>query len=462
MTIQLEDIQNGHGPLYMRLADGIERGIYAGRLQPGDQLPTHRDLADALAMNVTTVTRGYKEAERRGLISGTVGRGTYVSSDAGTSVAMVSPEPHAPGMIEMGLVNPLYHLDPNLNEGLKNLTRRRNLSTLLHYTDPGGLLRHRTIGAEWINRFGLNVTAADIVICSGSQHGLTCALTALFRPGDRIATDTLTYPGMKALTAMLGLRLVPVEMDLIGMLPDSLDRICRRQKIAGLYLIPGVHNPTTITVPESRRDRLADIAYQHGLTIIEDDAYALTRPGIIRPLAARLPQKGVYIGGLSKALAAGLRVSFMAVPRSTRNKISEAILNTVWMTPPLNVELVCQWIQDGTVDQIIKDKRKEAAQRFALAAKILKGYGIIGQRSGFFIWLYLPHPWRGQVFEKRMRELGVNVFGAEKFTVGDASAPAAARISLTGAKDIKTLEKGLNLIRQVLDGEDQSDIQVLR
>ena len=120
MTIQLADIQNGSGPLYIRLADGIERSIYAGQLQPGDRLPTHRDLADTLAMNVTTITRGYKEAERRGLISGTVGRGTYVSSDAGTSSAMVSHEPHAPGMLEMGLVNPLYHLDPDLNEGLRN------------------------------------------------------------------------------------------------------------------------------------------------------------------------------------------------------------------------------------------------------------------------------------------------------------------------------------------------------
>ena len=59
-----------------------------------------------------------------------------------------------------------------------------------------------------------------------------------------------------------------------------------------------------------------------------------------------------------------------------------------------------------------------------------------------------------------MRELGVNVFGAEKFTVGDATAPAAARISLTGAKSINELAAGLQLVKRVLDGEVQSDFPV--
>lgn len=446
----------------MRLADGIERDIFSGRLQPGDQLPTHRDLADALEMNVTTVTRGYKEAERRGLISGTVGRGTYVSSDAGTSSAMVSHEPHAPGMLEMGLVNPLYHLDPDLNKGLGSLVRRRDMSALLHYSAPGGLPRHRAVGAEWVKRFGLQVSAADIVVCSGAQHGLTCALSGLFRPGDRIATDSVTYPGMKSLAVMLGLRLVPVEMDRQGMLPDSLRRICRREKMAGLYLIPGVHNPTTLTIPESRRTLLAEIADRHDLTVIEDDAYDLTRPGVNPPLTAHLPDRGIYIGGMSKALAPGLRVAFMKVPPSSRRVICEAILNTVWMTPPLNVELVCQWIKAGVADRTIARKRAAAAERFALAAKILNGYGISGHPTGFFIWLALPQPWRGKIFEERMRELGVNLFGAEKFTVGDAPAPAAARISLTGAKTMGALKAGLTLVRQVLDGERQGDVQVMR
>jgi DNA-binding transcriptional MocR family regulator len=460
MTIWTPSTQDSDDPLYKQLADAIEHDIFSGRLHPGEKLPTHRDLADLLEMNVTTVTKGYKEAERRGLIAGTVGRGTYVASDAGTSTPMVSHEPHAPGMIELGLVNPLYHLDPDLAGGLKKLCLRRDISALMHYSEPGGIMEHRAVGAEWANRFGLGVTAQNIVVCSGAQHALTCALSGLFRPGDRIATDSLTYPGMKTLASMLGLRLVPVEMDQSGMLAESLDRICRREQIKGLYLMPGVHNPTTTTVPESRRDALAKIVIDHGLIVIEDDAYDLTRPGVIPPLTALIPDNGVYVAGISKALAAGLRVAFMVIPQKYRKPICEAVLNTMWMTPPLNVELVSMWIRDGIADKVIDLKREEAAKRYALAEKILHGYSFTGILTGFFIWLSLPSPWRGHIFEQRMRELGVNVFGAEKFTVGDATAPAAARISLTGAKSIDELAVGLQLVKRVLDGEVQSDFPV--
>ncbi len=460
MTIWTASIQDSDTPLYRQLADAIEGYIFSGRLQPGEKLPTHRDLADALKLNVTTITRGYKEAERRGLITGTVGRGTYVASDAGTNTAMVSHEPHAPGMIEMGLVNPLYDLDPDLASGLKKLCRRRDISTLMHYSDPGGLKEHRSIGAEWANRFGLEVDSSSIMVCSGAQHALTCILSGLFRPGDRIATDSLTYPGMKTLAAMLGLRLVPVETDGSGILPESLDRICRRQQIRGLYLMPGVHNPTTTTTPTSRRKLLAKLAVALDLIVIEDDAYDLTRPGVIPPISKLIPDNGIYIAGISKALAAGLRVAFLVIPQQYRRAIREAILNTMWMTPPLNVELVSMWIKDGVADRVIDLKRKEAGRRFDLAGKILSDYSFTGIATGFFIWLALPDPWRGPVFEQRMRDLGVNVFGAEKFTVGDAPAPAAARISLTGAKSIGEFTAGLQLIKRVLDGELQSNFPV--
>lgn len=460
MTIWTPITQDGDGPLYKQLADAIGQDIFSGQLQPGEKLPTHRDLADALEINVSTVTKGYKEAEKRGLIAGTVGRGTYVASDAGTSTPMVSHEPHAPGMIELGLVNPLYHLDPDLSSELKKICRRRDISALMQYSDPGGLVEHRAVGAEWANRFGLEVTGNSIMVCSGAQHALTCALSGLFRPGDRIATDSLTYPGMKTLASMLGLRLVPVEMNQSGMLAGGLDRICRREQIKGLYLMPGVHNPTTTTTSESRRNSLAKIATKHSLIVIEDDAYDLTRPGVIPPITALIPDNGVYIAGISKALAAGLRVAFMVVPQKYRRPIREAILNTVWMTPPLNVELVNMWIRDETADKVIDMKRNEAANRFTLAGKILCDYSFRGIPTGFFIWLSLPTPWRGLIFEQRMRELGVNVFGAEKFTVGDALAPAAARISLTGAKSLDELAAGLQLVKRVLDGELQSDFPV--
>ena len=63
-------------PLYLALADTIAEDIATGRLRPGTQMPTHRELARLLGVDLTTVTRGYAEARKRGLLLGRVGRGT--------------------------------------------------------------------------------------------------------------------------------------------------------------------------------------------------------------------------------------------------------------------------------------------------------------------------------------------------------------------------------------------------
>ena len=452
MTIWKPKIQKNTVPLYRQLADAIEQGVSSGCLLAGEKLPTHRDLADLLGINVSTITRGYKEAEKRGIVAGTVGRGTYISSDVGTSNSIVPTVPYMSGMIDLGLIMPLYHLDPNLKIGLKKLCRRQDLSSLMQYSDPCGTREHRITGAKWANSFGLDVTAEDIVVCSGAQHALNCALNGLFSPGDRIATGYLTYPGMKTLCTMLGLRLVPVKMDKSGMDAESLNRICRRERIKGLYLMPGVHNPTATTLTKIRREELAQVATTHNLIVVEDDTYNLTNPQNDLQAKDLLTRNGVFITGISKALASGLRVAFMVVTPKYHQQIRKSLLNTVWMTPPLNVEIVSVWIKDGTADTVIKLKQEEAKKRFKLAKSILHNYSFSGISTGFFIWLFLPPPWRGQTFEQHIRSLGVNVFGAEKFIVGDATAPAAIRISLTGTRTKDELIQGLQLIKQVLDG----------
>ena len=443
-------LAGGDGPLYLELADAIERDVAGGTLAPGTRLPTHRDLADALGINVSTVTRGYREAENRGIVSATVGRGTFVSSDAATATAMVAFEPAAPGTIEMGLASPLHHMDPDLATGFRRIARRKAPESFMRYVDPRGLPEHREAGAAWAARYGLETNAASVIVCAGSQHALTCCLTGLFRPGDRIATDALTYPGIKTLAAMLGMRLVPVAMDGQGMLPESLDTACRRDDVKGVYLMPSVHNPTTVTMPDGRRDEIAALARKHGLTIIEDDAYALTAPDRPAPVAARAPERTAHVAGLSKAVGAGLRVAFLAAPRPMLQPLAQSVLNTIWMAPPLNAELVAAWIVDRTADRTVERKRAEAARRYMLACDAFEHHRFRGKAGSYFLWLDLPEPWTGQAFETRARQLGVNVFGAQKFAVGDTPPPRAARVALTGETDIDRFRQGLATLAEIL------------
>lgn len=440
------------GPLYRAIADAVAEDVRLGRLRPGQRLPTHRELADALGVTVSTATRGYLEAERRGLVSGTVGRGTFVAADAATACSMVQPEPFSLGLIEMGLVTPLTSHDPDVAGALKRLARRKDLESFLHYHSPRGLPEHRAAGADWIARYGLEVSPDSVVVCAGSQHGLTCALTALFRPGQRLATDCLIYPGLKTLANLLGIRLAPVAMDDQGMVPEDLEAVCRRESIQGLYCMPSVQNPTTAHMGHERRAALAGVAEKHDLTIIEDDAYALTLTERPAPLAALAPERTLFIAGMSKVLGGGLRVAFMASPPAFRARLADAVLNTVWMTPALTTALAAMWIKDGTADAVPEARLAQVLERRALADEILRGLDYAGHGTGFYVWLNLPEPWTGAEFEERARQARLNVFGAERFAVGNTRPPRAVRLSLTGPATPAELGQGLSLVREILAG----------
>src|SRR5436190_454695 len=76
------DLRQARGPRYLAIADALAADLAAGRLRPGQWLPTHRALADTLGVDLTTVSRAYKEAQRRGLTEAVVGRGTFVREAA--------------------------------------------------------------------------------------------------------------------------------------------------------------------------------------------------------------------------------------------------------------------------------------------------------------------------------------------------------------------------------------------
>ncbi|MEI6101595.1 MAG: GntR family transcriptional regulator, partial [Eubacteriales bacterium] len=101
-------------PLYIAIAEALERDIKAGVLKSGEKIPTHRELAKIVGVNVTTATRAYNEAEKRGLITSIVGNGTFVTSDLGNNPSLFIPERRTIEQIEMGLVLPLYSAEPDI------------------------------------------------------------------------------------------------------------------------------------------------------------------------------------------------------------------------------------------------------------------------------------------------------------------------------------------------------------
>jgi len=457
MTSWKPDLRGRDGPLYRVIADALGADIEEGRLAAGTRLPTHRELAETVGVTVGTVTRAYAEAERRGLVGGEVGRGTFVRHrDAPRSLPAPPASEDDDSLIELGLNWPATPAgDPAasaLRDALEALTRSPRLPELLDYAPHAGHAPHREAGAAWLSRFGVKATPAQVLVCSGGQHAMDVALGALTRPGDTVLCEALTYPGLKVLAHRLHVRLHGVAMDEHGLVPDALDAACRTGAKV-LFVLPNLQNPTGCVMPEERRRRIAAVARAHGLTVIEDDAYGLLLDARPPPLRALLPESCWFIAGVSKLLAPGLRLGYLATPEvGVPERLTEESVLAARMTPPLMAEVASRWIRDGVADALVAHRAREARERMARARAVL-GAAVppMAGPAGYHLWLRLPSGWRAEGFAAQARRRGVSVIASDVFTVGPSTAPAAVRVCLGTPRTRAALEKGLERLARTLE-----------
>lgn len=448
-------------PLYIAIAEAIERDIKAGILLPGEKLPTHRDLARIVGVNVTTATRAYNEAEKRGLINSIVGNGTFVSLNLEESPPFSNTESKVNELIEMGLVLPLYSVEPDITPIIKNVLKKKNINSFMEYTPPQGLAPHRRVGAKWVKQYGISANEDNIIITSGAQHAINCILSACFESGDHVAVDCLTYPGIKSAAKRCGIKLVGVKLDNEGMIPDELEAVCKRHNIKGIYTSSYMQNPTNAIMSDKRKKELSRIIHDKNLLLIEDDIYKFLYNYNISTLTSFVPEQSIYIAGIAKAFYSGLRIGFIVSPEKYYNKICQAIVDTVWMAPAINAEIACECINSGVADEIIRLKREEIVKRAAILADILRDYDYGYVPYSMFAWLKLPAEWNSIQFEKVARENGVKVVASDKFTVSNVILPNYVRISLSGASNTEEFEKGINILLKTLRHEYDEVIGVI-
>ncbi|BBD08820.1 uncharacterized protein DFE_2094 [Desulfovibrio ferrophilus] len=438
--------ETGDCPKYLSIADFIQAAVAEGRLAPGDPLPTHRDLADQLGVTVGTVTRGYAEAARRGLVRGERGRGTYVMQDRQGFAELGQND----GVVDLGLAATTYPLGPSLGATLAELAGRDGLQELLTRHESRGLPRHREAGVRWAAEYGYTAQADNVLVCAGAQHAILATLAAMFSPGDRVAVESLTYPMVKPMAKRLSLQLVPIPMDEQGLMPDALNAACVRDKIRGLYTMPACQNPTLARMPEFRRHEVAAVCRRHGLSIVEDDVYALAVDSSLPPLSMLAPELGYFIAATSKVLCDGLRVAFLCVPPQAVRRLESAIEMSAWKAAGLMAEITSIWISDGSAMRIVEANRTEAAARNELAREVLGKDAFRGQTTGSYIWVPMPRGWRAVDFAETAAERGVIVAHTEHFAVGGLGAEQGVRVSLSGVRDRATLKRGLETLAEML------------
>lgn len=454
MTMWQPDLDRFTGPRYRAIAEALALDLREGRLRAGDRLPTHRDLAWHLKVTVGTVSRAYAEAERRGLIAGEVGRGTFIRGGEPPAPSALPPErgPEPSGLLNLAQNHPMPGEETALfAQTLHAIADGPDLAELLRYQNHTGLPPARAAGAAWLGLAGAAATPERILVTAGGQHCLATILGAYANPGDVVATEAMTYPGLKAACQLRQVRLEGIAVDEHGVLPDAFAAACRQWPIRMLYLTPNISNPLAGILPLERRRAIVEIARRHDVLIVEDDVYGflIDRP---LPFAALAPERTFLVTSLSKSAAPGLRIGFILAPADRVDRLALAVRSTIWMVAPLMVEIATRWITSGIAERLAQTKRREAAERQVMARRVL-GPDVMGHPNAYHLWLPLDERWRASEFVTEARRLGIAVTGANAFTVGRVAPMNGVRVCLGTVADVGMLETALQTLRDLRGSE---------
>ncbi len=328
-------------PRYLQISDQMIKEITSGRLKPGQKIPGSRAMANLMAINRKTVIQAYDELIAQGWLQVRSSSGTYISQDL--------PLPRHVSLNASDLVikhvssPPVHSFDfiPSYNElsrgtlqvdggcpdprlapmdwiyrECRSIVGATYGHRLLKYSDTKGDVMLRNALASYLSESrGMNLESDQLLITRGSQMGIFLAVQGLTKPGDLVVVGVSSYDAADWVIEYHGCEIVRKTVDEKGLNIDELAELCKSQPVKLVYITPHHHFPTTVTLSNSRRIQLLELAIRYNFIILEDDYdydfHYKSAP--ILPLAS-LNHGGhvVYIGSLSKVFAPNVRVGYMA------------------------------------------------------------------------------------------------------------------------------------------------------
>lgn len=380
-------------PLFRQLYDAIKGGILAGQIQPATQLPPTRALALLLGVSRQTVLNAYSQLMAEGFLSGTIGKGTFISDRLPrASVRDASAPDSAPPALRPLSSRGLRFIDIrtriNTHEdrpkafriGMPGLDvfpfeiwarlearRWRRPSFQLGYTDPAGYPPLRTLLAAYLSASrGVHCTPEQIIITSGSQQALFLVASLLLAPGDAAWVEDPGYRGISGVLHATEARVCPIPVDQQGLCVALGAQQYPDAKLA--YVTPSHQYPLGVTMSLQRRLELLAWAAENKAWVVEDDydsEYRYAGP----PLASlqSLDKAGsvIYIGTLSKVLFPGLRLGYLVLPPPLVQAFAngKAVIDRHTSIVPQIV--LSEFIAEGHFNRHIKRTREVYAERHA-------------------------------------------------------------------------------------------------
>jgi 2-aminoadipate transaminase len=438
-------------PLYRQLYSSIRSLIEKGQIPKGGRLPATRELAGQLGLNRATISAAYELLESDGLISGHVGRGSFVAGDGPAHSAVnwreilgdLSPSPAAPSATPLASFSSsrpselLFPLD-EFRETCQEVIESGETQTILQLGSPAGYAPLRRYLLEQARVEGAARESDDILITSGCQQAFHLLQCALMRPGDTVLLEDPVYPGMKKVFEQPGARIVGVPVG-----ADGIDLLALERASASHARLVAVtsnfQNPTGATLSLAARRALLEIAQSAGTIVVENDIYGpLVYEGEPIPSIKQLDQSGdtVLLRSFSKIAFPGLRVGWVIGPRPLIEKLTEVKQWTDLHTDQLSQAILLRFAQSGRLERHRQHMLEAGRERLHAVIEACRRFlpsdvEFTRPRGGMSLWLRLPEPLdAGELLPRAERE-GVTYLPGRYFAVSRPES-RSLRISFAG------------------------------
>lgn len=403
------------------LAD-IKLKIKTGTWHVDFLMPTQRALAEHYGVNRSTIVEVIDRLQADGLVETRGRQGTFVVNQTWSLLASEQPK-HWGQFVDTGFhqanqpiiqsINQLEFDDRYIRLGTGELspslypkdTMNRILADVglstdsLGYECPKGSLALRQAISRQVAKYGIEASAESILIVSGSLQAMQLISIGLMSSDALLLTESPSYVKSLNTFQSVGIELQGVAMDASGInLKALLSQLpTNKSKMPYLYTIPTFHNPTGVLMPEVRRQELLTFCNHYKLPLIEDDAYRelwLDTPPP-PPLKAMDTHGNVlYMGTVSKTLAAGLRIGWVIGPEPVIDRLGDIKMQLDYGASSISQNIVTQWLNSGAYDDYLVTLREELRARRALTLTLLEAhFNNLGTwnhpTGGFYIWLRL-------------------------------------------------------------------------
>ena len=411
-------LQRGAESLSRQVYRWIRHAIVERTLQPGEALPSTRELAEENSISRTVVVQAYDQLIAEGFIAGRRGSGTYVAEyllpapskveKASTPVRLspfgaaatalahkgLSPIRSSPAVRYDFIYGKCALDDFPLAAWRRILLRRTRVASMrsFDYGAPAGSAALREAIAAHLRRSrALNCDVSQVLIVNGSQQALDLTIRILLKSGDSVAVEDPQYHGMRQvlLAARVRIHAVPVDHDGI-----ILKRLPARSRLA--LVTPSHQFPTGAVLPLQRRIGLLEWARRASALIVEDDYDGEFRyeGEPVEPLQS-LDSDGrvIYIGTFSRTMFPSMRIGYVVAPRP----LVKSFIAAKWLsdrhTPVMEQETLAEFITSGGYERHLRRARRaNAIRRDVLLAAVQEHLGarvsISGSRSGTHIVLW--------------------------------------------------------------------------